>query len=192
MIDTNSIPVYKYLYYDLFLGYVVVIKILYSNFCRLPTALSYQGPVAYVPIPAETYATHHSYYPPPPPPIQHNPPPPPPPSGHYSATSTQRSFYYKRKLPIDSDFMKKMNNKKKKKSLSQNIPQRKDWSVEDAKRAIELEKEYNRRNRSASLIIKFPDTELNRDIVARFHPSIDTVHFQQPSTPRFCFVALKV
>lgn len=85
-----------------------------------------------------------------------------------------------------------MNNKKKKKSLSQNIPQRKDWSVEDAVRAIDLEKEYNKRNRSASLIIKFPDTELNRDIVARFHPSIDTVHFQQPSTPRFCFVTLKV
>lgn len=62
----------------------------------------------------------------------------------------------------------------------------------DAKRALELEKEYNKRNRSASLIIKFPDIELSRDLVAKFHPSIDTVHFQQPSTPRFCFVTLKV
>lgn len=149
-----------------------------------------------MPIPAETYTSHHGYFPPQPPlpPIQQNPtppPPPPPPPSHYQSSS-QRSYYYKRKSTTDLDFLKKMNNKKKKKPLSQNIPQRKDWSVEDARRAIEMEKEFNKRNRSASLIIKFPDTELNRDIVAKFHPSIDTVHFQQPSTPRFCFVTLKV
>lgn len=85
-----------------------------------------------------------------------------------------------------------MNTKKKKKPLSQNIPQRKDWSVRDAKKAIDIEKEFNKRKKSASLIIKFPDTELNRDIVAKFHPGIETVHFQQPSTPRFCFITLRV
>lgn len=94
-------------------------------------------------------------------------------------------------MEADSDGLKK-SNKKKKKPLSQNIPQRKDWSVMDAKRALTVEKEYNKRHRSQSLIIKFPDLELNRDIVSKFHSEIDSVHFQQPSTPRFCFVTLKV
>ncbi|XP_018577514.1 uncharacterized protein LOC108915852 [Anoplophora glabripennis] len=114
-------------------------------------------------------------------------------SGLYNITGSPnyaRNFYNKRKLDSESDNLKK-SNKKKKKPLSQNIPQRKDWSVMDAKRALMVEKEYNKRHRSQSLIIKFPDLELNRDIVSKFHSSIDNVHFQQPSTPRFCFVTLK-
>lgn len=157
--------------------------------------MAYQAHVPFVQMTAESYAIHNGYYPQQPP-----PPPPPPPPGPSTSTFNNnytpgghRNYYYnKRKTQPDLDYLKKMNNKKKKKPLSQNIPQRKDWSVYDAKKAIEVEKEFNKRNRSISLIIKFPDTELNRDIVARFHPSIDTVHFQQPSTPRFCFVTLKV
>lgn len=115
-------------------------------------------------------------------------------SGMYNITSSAnyaRNFYNKRKIDCELDNLKK-SSKKKKKPLSQNIPQRKDWSVMDAKRALMVEKEYNKRHRSQSLIIKFPDLELNRDIVSKFHSSIDSVHFQQPSTPRFCFVTLKV
>lgn len=84
------------------------------------------------------------------------------------------------------------NSKKRKKPLSQNIPSKKDWSMEEAEAALSVEKEYNKRYKNHSLIIKFPDLELNRDIVTKFHSSIESVHFQQPSTPRFCFVTLQV
>ncbi|CAG9813955.1 unnamed protein product [Phaedon cochleariae] len=121
---------------------------------------------------------------------------------HYSQTTPQygqttpqyspspaKPAYYRR--TSESEDHHKKNMRKRKKPLSQNIPQRKDWSVEDAKRALEVEKDCNKRNKRQSLIIKFPDLELNRHIVADFHKSIDSVHFQQPSTPRFCFVTLQ-
>ncbi|KAJ8974361.1 hypothetical protein NQ317_001322 [Molorchus minor] len=102
-----------------------------------------------------------------------------------------RNFYGKRKPDNELDISKKgIIIKRRKNRLSQNIPQRKDWSVADAIRALTVEKEYNKRNKSQSLIIKFPDLELNREIVSKFHSTIENVHFQQPSTPRFCFVTL--
>lgn len=82
--------------------------------------------------------------------------------------------------------------KKKKKPLSQNVPSKKDWTVEDAERALNTEKEFNKRFKNHSLIIKFPDIELNKEIVSNFHNAIENVHFQQPSTARFCFVTLQV
>lgn len=42
------------------------------------------------------------------------------------------------------------------------------------------------------MIIKFPDEDLNKDMVFKFHEAIENVHFQQPSNARFCFVTLKV
>ncbi|KAJ8935204.1 hypothetical protein NQ318_002897 [Aromia moschata] len=93
-----------------------------------------------------------------------------------------RNYYNKRKSEIESENLKKSNKKEEE--------TRKDWSVEDAKRALTVEKDYNKRNKSQSLIIKFPDLELNRDIVSKFSTAIESVHFQQPSTPRFCFVTL--
>jgi hypothetical protein len=93
--------------------------------------------------------------------------------------------------PVDNIEPKSKNAKKKKKPLSQNIPSKKDWTLEEAEMALSVEKEYNKRYKNHSLIIKFPDLELNRDIVSKFHPSIENVHFQQPSTPRFCFVTLQ-
>ncbi|CAG9863187.1 unnamed protein product [Phyllotreta striolata] len=84
----------------------------------------------------------------------------------------------------------KKNLKKKKKPLSQVVPQRREWSIEDAKKALDAEKECNKRTRRQGLIIKFPDQEVNRDIVTSFHTGIESVHFQQPSTPRYCFVTL--
>ncbi|XP_044266207.1 protein painting of fourth [Tribolium madens] len=101
---------------------------------------------------------------------------------------------YKRPRPQDSPHdsePKSKTSKKKKKPLSQNVPSKKDWTLEEAEMALNVEKEYNKRYKNHSLIIKFPDQELNRDIVSKFHPTIENVHFQQPSTPRFCFVTLQ-
>nr|XP_023013404.1 uncharacterized protein LOC111503349 isoform X2 [Leptinotarsa decemlineata] len=145
---------------------------------------------------------------PPPPPPQNPPPPQTPPPLSLSSVSTSSQYrsshnssqqhshtysknFYNYKRQSDSEDYHKKNAKKRKKPLSQNIPQRKDWSVQDAKRALDVEKESNKRSKRQSLIIKFPDLELNREIVSNFHPSIENVHFQQPSTPRFCFVTLR-
>ncbi|CAH2004241.1 unnamed protein product [Acanthoscelides obtectus] len=106
-------------------------------------------------------------------------------------SNPQNSFYnyHKRSRVSDSqDPDLRRGSKKKKKSLAQILPQRRGWSMEDAKKAIEIERECNRKARRFSLFIKFPDAELNREIVSSFHSAIESVHFQQPSTPRFCFV----
>lgn len=80
---------------------------------------------------------------------------------------------------------------KKKKSLAETTPKQRDWSLEEAHKALEVEKEYNKVYKNHSLIIKFPDLEVNKDIVSKFNRNIENVHFQQPSTARFCFVTLK-
>lgn len=72
------------------------------------------------------------------------------------------------------------------------MPSKKDWTFTEAEQALNCEKEYNKRHKNQSLIIKFPDLELNKEIVSKFHNSIENVHFQQPSTARFCFVTLEV
>lgn len=87
---------------------------------------------------------------------------------------------------------KTKTSKKKKKPLSQNVPSIRSWSIEDAEKALATEKEYNRKFKNQSIIIKFPDPEINKEIVTNFNPAIENVHFQHPSTPRYCFVTLKV
>lgn len=86
---------------------------------------------------------------------------------------------------------KTKSSKKKKKPLSLNNPNRRTWTSEEAEMALAVERECNKRIKNQSLLIKFPDLELNKDIVAKFHPAIENVHFQQPSAPRFCFVTLQ-
>ncbi|XP_017777329.1 PREDICTED: uncharacterized protein LOC108563225 isoform X2 [Nicrophorus vespilloides] len=111
------------------------------------------------------------------------------PSNQYSSSQSQNWRQgYKRQL--DDDNEPKKPPKKKKKPLSQNMPSKKDWSLKEAEMALNCEKEYNKRHKNQSLIIKFPDPELNKDIVSKFHGAIENVHFQQPSTARFCFVTL--
>ncbi|KAH1013523.1 uncharacterized protein LOC109537512 isoform X2 [Dendroctonus ponderosae] len=112
--------------------------------------------------------------------------------GKYGNGSNKRGgFNNNRKRPQENDFdgSRKMP-KKKKKPLSQNMPSKKDWTLEDAQKALDVERDFNKRHKSPSLIIKFPDLELNREIVSKFHSKIESVHFQQPSTPRYCFVTL--
>ena len=60
----------------------------------------------------------------------------------------------------------------------------KEWNREDAERALLVEQEFNKSQRTQMLILKFPDPELSKDIVKKFSPHIEYVHFQQPSTPR--------
>ncbi|KAF5288730.1 hypothetical protein FQA39_LY15302 [Lamprigera yunnana] len=102
-----------------------------------------------------------------------------------------RNQSYKRPRPdlSENEHMLK-TSKKKKKSLSQNVPTKKEWSIQEAEDALATEKAFNKKTKNA-LIIKFPDHELNKDIVSHFHPAIENVHFQQPCTPRFCFVTLQ-
>ncbi|XP_057661038.1 uncharacterized protein LOC130896758 [Diorhabda carinulata] len=143
-----------------------------------------------------------------PPPLPTVPPPqnPPPPSMLSPPIPIAMNNFHNRMSPLYGHSFSKVHNnfkrkfdgndaqkklqKKKKKPLSQVVPQRRDWTMEEAKRALEVEKDCNKRSKRQGLIIKFPDLELNRDIVSNFHTSIESVHFQQPSTARYCFVTL--
>lgn len=82
-------------------------------------------------------------------------------------------------------------SKKKKKSLSQNNPTKKEWTLQEAEMALKVEKELNKRF-NQSLLIKFPDLELGKEIVAKFHSAIEDVKFHQPHAARSCFVTLTV
>lgn len=86
---------------------------------------------------------------------------------------------------------KSKSSKKKKKPLSQNNPTKKEWTLQEAEMALKVEKELNKRF-NQSLLIKFPDLELSREIVAKFHPAIEDVKFHQPHAARSCFVTLTV
>lgn len=107
----------------------------------------------------------------------------------------QRNQRFKRNRTdsgLDVEETKTKSAKKKKKPLSLNIPSKRGWTSEEAEAALAVEKDCNKRFKNISLLIKFPDLELSKDIVAQFHSAIENVHFQQPSAPRFCFVTLKV
>ncbi|CAH1108603.1 unnamed protein product [Psylliodes chrysocephalus] len=97
---------------------------------------------------------------------------------------------YNLKRKHEENVEQKKFYKKKKRPLSKVGPLKISWTTEEAQAALDVEMECNKRSRRQGLIIKFPDQELNRDIVTNFHTSIETVHFQQPSTPRYCFVSL--
>lgn len=86
---------------------------------------------------------------------------------------------------------KVIKKNKQRKPMSQSYPS-KPWNREDAERALMIENEYNMKNKvnAQSLIIKFPDPDLNKDIVKLFHPGIRNIHFQNPSGPRYCFIQM--
>ena len=73
--------------------------------------------------------------------------------------------------------------------MSQNYPSR-PWNREDAEKALMIENEYNKPLKAQSLIIKFPDPEINKEIVRDFHSGIQSIHFQSPSGSRYCFVQM--
>lgn len=78
---------------------------------------------------------------------------------------------------------------KQRKPMSQSYPSR-PWNRDDADRALKIENEFNKAVKAQSLIIKFPDPDLNKDIVREFHSGIQNIHFQSPSGPRYCFVQM--
>ncbi|OXU25692.1 hypothetical protein TSAR_012611 [Trichomalopsis sarcophagae] len=78
---------------------------------------------------------------------------------------------------------------KQRKPMSQSYPSR-PWNRDDAERALNIENEYNKTVKAQSLIIKFPDPDLNKDTVREFHPGIQNIHFQSPSGPRYCFIQM--
>lgn len=79
--------------------------------------------------------------------------------------------------------------KPRKRTVLPTFPSR-PWNREDAEKALKVEVETTLNLKNESLIIRFPDPELSRDIVKTYHPSIQNVHFQVPSGPRYCFVQL--
>lgn len=82
-------------------------------------------------------------------------------------------------------------NKKKRKPMSKSYPTTK-WDENDAEKALAAEKENAKLLTNQSLIIRFPDPQLNKEMVKEFHGDIENVHFPQASTPRYCYAHLKV
>lgn len=78
----------------------------------------------------------------------------------------------------------RVNKRGKRKSMSTRYSRKKEWDYGDALKATELEKEYNKKQKVQMLLIRFPDPDLNKEVVRSFSPCIENVHFQQPSTPR--------
>ncbi|XP_018404419.1 PREDICTED: glutamic acid-rich protein-like isoform X2 [Cyphomyrmex costatus] len=91
----------------------------------------------------------------------------------------------------DVKIEKVVKKSKQRKPMSQSYVN-KPWNREDAERALKIESEYNMKNKvnAQSLIIKFPDTDLDKDIVSKFHSDILNIHFQNPCGPRYCFIQM--
>ncbi|XP_018343346.1 PREDICTED: protein PFC0760c-like isoform X2 [Trachymyrmex septentrionalis] len=91
----------------------------------------------------------------------------------------------------DVKIEKVVKKNKQRKPMSQSYVN-KPWNREDAERALRIESEYNMKNKvnAQSLIIKFPDTDLNKDIVSKFHSDILNIYFQNPCGPRYCFIQM--
>lgn len=79
-----------------------------------------------------------------------------------------------------------VNKKGKRKPMSTRYAVPKDWNIEDANKAFQAENEINNfvKRRAPTLILKFPDPELNQTVIKAFSSHISFVHFQQPCTPR--------
>ncbi|XP_012229712.1 histone-lysine N-methyltransferase SETD1B-like isoform X2 [Linepithema humile] len=112
-----------------------------------------------------------------------NHPIPPIPSGVINSRHNEETEDHD--LKIEEVIVKK---NKPRKPMSQSYPSR-PWNREDAEKALKTENEY-RTIEAQSLIIKFPDPDLNKDIVRSFHPGIQNVRFQSPSGPRYCFIQM--
>lgn len=76
--------------------------------------------------------------------------------------------------------------------MSERYTCKKEWNKDDAVKALTLENAYNHLIKKVPmLILRFPDPELNKGLIHSYSPAIETVHFQQPSRARYCFVQLK-
>lgn len=78
-----------------------------------------------------------------------------------------------------------MKKKKKEKAGKTPVYTSRPWNREDAEKALALENECQRSSQEQSLVIRFPDPELSKEVVKGLHPMIESVHFQAPSGARF-------
>ncbi|KAI9576727.1 uncharacterized protein LOC119642205 isoform X1 [Glossina fuscipes] len=68
----------------------------------------------------------------------------------------------------------------------------KEWSRECAIQALQAEEKFSERTeRAPTLVLRFPDPEVNREIVSNYSPDIAYVYFMQSSASRYCTVRLK-
>ncbi|KAM7341946.1 RNA binding domain-containing protein painting of fourth [Cochliomyia hominivorax] len=82
--------------------------------------------------------------------------------------------------------------KAKRKAISTRYKLCRNWSEEDALLALKAEETNVRKlQKDTILIVRFPDPEINRDIVKCYSPDIESVHFQLNFAPRYCLVHLK-
>ncbi|XP_037816300.1 ras guanine nucleotide exchange factor P [Lucilia sericata] len=82
--------------------------------------------------------------------------------------------------------------KTKRKAISERYRSSKSWCEEDAILALKAEESNTRKlQRDIILVIRFPDPELSREIVKKYSPDIESVHFQLNCSPRYCLVHLK-
>ncbi|XP_062544365.1 uncharacterized protein LOC134211489 [Armigeres subalbatus] len=66
------------------------------------------------------------------------------------------------------------------------------WNRSDAARALLVEAKAIELLKSPNvLVLRFPDPELNKEIVQGYSACIENVVFHRPSTPRYCLVHLK-
>ncbi|XP_055535223.1 uncharacterized protein LOC129724379 isoform X3 [Wyeomyia smithii] len=66
------------------------------------------------------------------------------------------------------------------------------WNKTDAVKALLVEtKAIELLKSPRALILRFPDPELNKEIVQSYSSSIENVVFHRPSAPRYCMVHLK-
>lgn len=122
-------------------------------------------------------------------------------ANYYDGNAHQSNWIQPHKTkPIKSPEMKDVKeqtipgtvaSKKKRKPMSKSYPSSK-WDEKDAEKALQAEKDFTKNLKNQSLIIRFPDPELSKDIVKQFHSAIENVHFPQASTPRYCFAHLEV
>lgn len=65
------------------------------------------------------------------------------------------------------------------------------WVLEEALRALEVEKQYLMATNAKSLTINFPDPEISKISIQEFSDAIKNIHVISPLVPRYCVVTLK-
>ncbi|XP_037902764.1 uncharacterized protein LOC119646392 [Hermetia illucens] len=82
-----------------------------------------------------------------------------------------------------------VHKKPKRKPMSSRYTRKRAWCREDADKVLALENQCTAT--APTLVIRFPDPELNSYMVKGFSPEIESVHFQIPYKARSCFVKLR-
>lgn len=65
------------------------------------------------------------------------------------------------------------------------------WVLEEALRALDVEKQYSMAANAKSLTISFPDPEITKNSIHEFSDAIVNIHVISPLVPRYCMVTLK-